>query len=165
MHHSPPRCGIRYVPLLILHLHTMYATSAGSCLTEAIYQLKVYNVQWCYLQLKKVKDVPRLLHRLRTTLGSTNIHDFQQLLNRHIPASEVPAKTYVGVASDTVSDCFVVRGCSLTALLILRDAMNEAAEQRSSLLDANAQAEQLWGAASESGFQAATCAQSAQTGM
>lgn len=34
------------------------------------------------MQLKKVKDVPRLLHRLRTTLGNTNIRNFQQLLNR-----------------------------------------------------------------------------------
>lgn len=34
------------------------------------------------MQLKKVKDVPRLLHRLRTTLGSTNIRDFSQLLDR-----------------------------------------------------------------------------------
>jgi hypothetical protein len=58
-----------------------------------------------------------------------------------------------------VSAYFVVRGCSLSALLMLRDAMSEAAEQRSSLLDANAQAEQLWGAAAESELEPANRAQ------
>jgi hypothetical protein len=57
----------------------------------------------------------------------------------------------------------VLRGCSLSALLMLRDAMNEADEQRSSLLDASAQAEQLWGAASESEREAANRAQHDQT--
>ena len=58
----------------------------------------------------------------------------------------------------------MLRGCSLSALLMLRDALHEAAEQRCSLLDASARAEQLWGAASASGFEAAGRAQPDQTG-
>ncbi len=38
---------------------------------------------WLSLQLRKVKDVPRLLHRLRTTLGSVDIRDFSLLLDRY----------------------------------------------------------------------------------
>ena len=58
----------------------------------------------------------------------------------------------------------VVGGCSLSALLLLRDALEEAAEQRCSLLDASARAEHLWGAASDSGFEPAGRAQPDQTG-
>lgn len=39
--------------------------------------------RWSSLQLRKVKDVPRLLHRLRTTLGSVDIRDFSLLLDRY----------------------------------------------------------------------------------
>ena len=33
-------------------------------------------------QLRKMKDVPRILQRLRVTLGSIDVHDFSLLLER-----------------------------------------------------------------------------------
>lgn len=107
--------------------------------------------------------MPRLLHRLRTTLGSTNIRDFQQLLDRHVAL-------WLHVGCQEVCRCrpliyTAVHDCSLSALLMLRDALQEAAKQRSSLLDASARAEQLWGAASESGVEAACHAHTDQTGV
>ncbi len=153
------------VPHNMCHWSCMHATSLGRRLNQWRYSsADGLHVCSCCLQLKKVKDVPRLLHRLRTTLGSTNIHDFQQLLNRHEIASEVPAKTQEPPLILSVSDYSVMRGCSLSALLMLRDAMSEAAEQRCSLLDASAQAEQLWGAVAESEPEAADRAQHDPTG-
>jgi hypothetical protein len=55
--------------------------------------------------------------------------------------------------------------CSLSALLTLREALGAAAEQRRSLLEASAQAEQLWAGASHDGFGAADFAQPADAGL
>ena len=43
---------------------------------------RLRNNSFIVVQLKKVKDVPRLLQRLRLTQGMLAIHDFQLLHDR-----------------------------------------------------------------------------------
>ena len=66
------------------HLHMWLHDVSCRFGKHVLFHQSSVHVIYCSLQLKKIKDVPRLLHRLRTTLGSTNVRDFQQLLDRQV---------------------------------------------------------------------------------